>query len=111
MEKGNNAVQPLKNVINISKVYLVGQYFAFFALLTSFLGVSLGLLDFWADGLQVAAPMSGIAPGYSATTAGAMKQSPGRDCFGRLRRPRNDSKNRLFYSLSITIWNMIEQYN
>src|SRR5262249_30357327 len=30
-----------------------GQYFAFFALLTSFFGVALGLVDFWADGLKL----------------------------------------------------------
>lgn len=53
IEAGQNAVHPLKNNLNISSVYTVGQYFAFFALLTSFLGVSLGLLDFWADGLKV----------------------------------------------------------
>lgn len=53
IDLGQNAVQPLKNILNISSLYLVGQYFAFFALLTSFFGVSLGLLDFWADGLNV----------------------------------------------------------
>lgn len=53
IQEGQNAIYPLKNVLNISSLYVVGQYFAFFALLTSFLGVTLGLLDFWADGLQV----------------------------------------------------------
>lgn len=53
IQAGQNAVHPLKNILNIPSVYIVGQYFAFFALLTSFLGVSLGLLDFWADGLKV----------------------------------------------------------
>lgn len=53
IQNGQNAVQPLKNVLNISSLYVVGQYFAFFALLTSFFGVTLGLLDFWADGLKV----------------------------------------------------------
>ena len=53
MVNGQNAVQPLKTILNISSVYSVGQYFAFFALVTSFLGVSLGLLDFLADGLKV----------------------------------------------------------
>lgn len=50
---GQNAVHPLKNILNISSLYIVGQYFAFFALLTSFFGVTLGLLDFWADGLKI----------------------------------------------------------
>jgi len=53
LQNGLNAVQPLKNVLNTSSVYIVGQYFAFFALVTSFLGVSLGLMDFLADGLKV----------------------------------------------------------
>lgn len=53
IQNGQNAVQPLKNILNISSVYIVGQYFAFFALLTSFFGVTLGLLDFWADGLKI----------------------------------------------------------
>lgn len=53
VQKGQNAVQPMKEVLNISSVYVVGQFFAFFALITSFFGVSLGLLDFLADGLKV----------------------------------------------------------
>lgn len=53
LAQGQNAVQPLKHVLNVPAVYIVGQYFAFFALLTSFLGVTLGLLDFLADGLNV----------------------------------------------------------
>lgn len=59
VEKGQNAVQPLKAVLNNSSVYIVGQYFAFFALVTSFLGVSLGLVDFLADGLKVKKTPSG----------------------------------------------------
>lgn len=50
---GQNAVYPLKYFLNHSYVYIVGQFFAFFALTTSFFGVTLGLLDFLADGLQV----------------------------------------------------------
>lgn len=53
LEKGENAVYPLKFFINSQAVYIVGQYFAFFALVTSFFGVTLGLVDFLADGLQV----------------------------------------------------------
>lgn len=53
IQKGQNAVQPLKNILKISPLYLVGQYFVFFALLTSFFGVTLGLLDFWVDGLKI----------------------------------------------------------
>lgn len=53
MESGSNAVDPLKNFIISSHVYIVGQFFAFFALTTSFLGVTLGLLDFLSDGLKI----------------------------------------------------------
>jgi tyrosine-specific transport protein len=53
MANGQNAVQPLKNFLATPSVYIVGQYFAFFALITSFFGVTLGLLDFLADGMRI----------------------------------------------------------
>lgn len=53
LEKGDNAVYPLKNFIQHSAVFYVGQFFAFFALITSCLGVTLGLRDFLADGLNI----------------------------------------------------------
>lgn len=53
LNNGNNAVMPLKNFIDSPFVYDIGQSFAFFALVTSFLGVSLGLRDFLADGLRI----------------------------------------------------------
>jgi len=53
LKEGQNAVHPLKYFIGDPRVYLVGKYFAFFALLTSFFGVTLGLMDFLADGLNV----------------------------------------------------------
>lgn len=53
LEKGKNAVYPLKNFLNNPYIYLIGQCFAFIALLTSFFGVSLGLIDFLADGLHL----------------------------------------------------------
>ncbi len=53
MKNGQNAVYPLKNIIQSPWVYFVGQAFAFFALTTSFFGVTLGLLDFLSDGLKV----------------------------------------------------------
>jgi tyrosine-specific transport protein len=52
-EKGLSAVASLKNVLHIPWLYLVGEFFAFFAIVTSFLGVTLALLDFLADGLKV----------------------------------------------------------
>jgi len=48
-----NAVQAMKSFLNNTYVYAVGQFFAFFALVTSFLGVTLGLRDFLADGLNI----------------------------------------------------------
>lgn len=53
MALGKNAVHPLKGVLNTPFLYIVGQFFAFFALVTSFFGVTLGLLDFLADGLKI----------------------------------------------------------
>lgn len=52
-ELGQSAIIPLKYFVKSSLVYTVGQLFSFFALTTSFLGVSLGLLDFLADGLKL----------------------------------------------------------
>ncbi len=51
--QGQNAVHPLKYFMQSSSVYVLGQAFAFFALVTSFLGVALGLRDFLADGLKI----------------------------------------------------------
>ena len=50
---GQSAVAPLKNIVAHPWLYPVGEFFAFFAIVTSFLGVTLGLLDFLADGLKV----------------------------------------------------------
>ncbi|NGX50809.1 MAG: Tyrosine-specific transport protein [Chlamydiae bacterium] len=51
--KGLTAVEPLRYVFPHSPIYVIGQFFAAFALTTSFLGVTLGLLDFLSDGLQI----------------------------------------------------------
>lgn len=59
LEQGQNAVHPLKNFITYAPVYEIGQSFAFFALITSFLGVSLGLRDFLADGLKIRKNVNG----------------------------------------------------
>lgn len=53
LNNGDNAVVPLKNYLAHPAIYGIGQAFAFFALVTSFLGVSLGLRDFLADGLGI----------------------------------------------------------
>jgi len=59
LEKGENAIMPLKNFINNPLVYDIGRAFAFFALVTSFLGVALGLRDFLADGLNIKRDLKG----------------------------------------------------
>lgn len=56
---GYTAVQPLKEVIPLSWLYSVGEFLVFFTLVTSFLGVTLGLLDFLADGLKVKKTVNG----------------------------------------------------
>lgn len=53
LDKGDNAVQPLKTFLNDPKVFVLGQSFAFCALITSFFGVTLGLTDFLSDGLKI----------------------------------------------------------
>ena len=50
---GTTAIEPLRYVLRDSPVYTIGQFFGFFALTTSFLGVTLGLLDFLSDSLEV----------------------------------------------------------
>lgn len=51
--QGDMATRALKNVIGSSWVTLLAQYFAFFAIVTSFLGVALSFVDFLADGLHI----------------------------------------------------------
>lgn len=53
IREGVTAVEPLKAHLGTGIVYAVGQSFAFFAITTSFLGVTLGLMDFLADGLKM----------------------------------------------------------
>lgn len=47
------AVSPLSSIIGSHVIAWAGEFFAFFAIVTSFLGVTLGLLDFLADGFAV----------------------------------------------------------
>lgn len=53
LTKGDNAVKPLDNFINNQWLVIISNLFAFIALLTSFFGVTLGLVDFLADGLTI----------------------------------------------------------
>ncbi|MDN3505243.1 MAG: aromatic amino acid transport family protein [Rhabdochlamydiaceae bacterium] len=52
-EHGIDAITPLKHFLPHAPLTTIGRFFAFFAIATSFLGVTLGLCDFLADGLNV----------------------------------------------------------
>ena len=58
-EQGNTAIKPLRYFVESKCLQQAGEFFAFFALVSSFLGVTLGLLDFLADGLGVEKNASG----------------------------------------------------
>lgn len=50
---GEPATQFLGEHVNGSHIIYLAEYFAFFALITSFLGIALGLFDFLSDGLKI----------------------------------------------------------
>jgi tyrosine-specific transport protein len=53
IQQGDMATRALKNAVGISWIVDLAQYFAFFAIVTSFLGVALSFVDFLADGLKI----------------------------------------------------------
>jgi tyrosine-specific transport protein len=53
LHQGDMATRALKNAIGSSLVVDLAHYFAFFAIVTSFLGVALSFVDFLADGLHI----------------------------------------------------------
>lgn len=53
VDEGSMATEVLKNAVGALWVVDVAQYFAFFAILTSFLGNSLSFVDFLSDGLKI----------------------------------------------------------
>ncbi len=53
LREGSTAVAPLKHFLAAPWIYVAGEFFAFFALTSSFLGVTLSFRDFLADGLRV----------------------------------------------------------
>lgn len=53
MMAGEPATQFLREHVEGRWVYLLAEYFAFFAIITSFLGIGLGLFDFLSDGLKI----------------------------------------------------------
>jgi tyrosine-specific transport protein len=53
LERGEPATQYLKHHAGVGIVSYIAEYFAFFAIVTSFLGMALGLFDFLSDGLSI----------------------------------------------------------
>jgi tyrosine-specific transport protein len=53
LDQGEIATEALKTAVGASWVADVAQLFAFFAIVTSFLSVSLSFIDFLADGLKI----------------------------------------------------------
>ncbi|MCH9620930.1 MAG: Tyrosine-specific transport protein [Chlamydiia bacterium] len=52
---GDSAIAPLVYYVNDMRIYTLARYFAFFALTTSFIGVTLAMVDFFADLFHVKA--------------------------------------------------------
>lgn len=56
---GSNGAHLLTSFLGNSAIAMVARFFSFFAIVTSFLGVSLSLSDFLADGLNIEKTRSG----------------------------------------------------
>lgn len=50
--EGFTAVEAMKNALHSSLFYVAGEFFGFFALVSSFLGVALGMMDFLCDAFR-----------------------------------------------------------
>lgn len=59
LARGEPATQFLREHVEGQWIYLVAEYFAFFAIITSFLGIAFGLYDFLSDGLGIKKEGSG----------------------------------------------------
>ncbi|MBA3239233.1 MAG: amino acid transporter [Parachlamydiaceae bacterium] len=53
LNSGEPTSQFLKEHVQSAYVSVVAEYFAFFAIITSFIGIAFGLFDFLADGLKI----------------------------------------------------------
>lgn len=53
LAQGKTATQALEVVTGNSWVFLIGKYFAFFAIVTSLLGVSFSMVDFLSDSFKI----------------------------------------------------------
>ncbi len=61
LDHGEMATETLRSVVGSSWVLTFAQSFAFFAIVTSFLGVALSFVDFLADGLKIKKTINGKA--------------------------------------------------
>lgn len=52
-DQGANGVHLLTGILGNSTIAMIARFFSFFAIVTSFLGVSLSLTDFLADGFKI----------------------------------------------------------
>lgn len=59
LRRGEPATQFISEHVMGKHISLIAEYFAFFAIVTSFLGIALGLFDFLADGLKIREKGSG----------------------------------------------------
>lgn len=57
--EGQNGVHLLTGILGTSVISMVARFFSFFAIITSFLGVSLSLSDFLSDGFKIEKKGSG----------------------------------------------------
>jgi tyrosine-specific transport protein len=53
LKKGQGVIEPLTNFIEAEYLIVLANSFGFFAIVTSFIGVTLGVRDFLADGLRI----------------------------------------------------------
>lgn len=53
LQKGQSAINPLGHYIHNPTLLTLGRFFAFFAMTTSYLGISIAFVDFLLDGLKL----------------------------------------------------------
>lgn len=53
LQKGQSAINPLGQYIHNPTLLTLGRFFAFFAMTTSYLGISIAFVDFLLDGLKL----------------------------------------------------------
>lgn len=61
LDHGEIATEALRSVVGSSWIFSIAEAFAFFAIVTSFLGVALSFVDFLADGLKIKKTINGKA--------------------------------------------------